>query len=73
MPKDDDGFGPESLNWTNPAADEIDELENRINPHPGKLTGNRMALRTRASLGAIRVLSPPRAIATGDRRARRCI
>lgn len=42
MSKDDEDFDPASLNWTNPAAGEIDELEKTINQHPGRRLGNRL-------------------------------
>jgi hypothetical protein len=40
--KDDEGFDSKSLNWTNPAADEIAELEKRIKQHPGKRLMDRL-------------------------------
>ncbi|MEB0003941.1 hypothetical protein QN357_13490 [Cryobacterium sp. RTC2.1] len=42
MRKDDEVSDPESLNWTNPAADEIDQVEKSIKRHPGKRLDNRL-------------------------------
>ena len=42
MRRDDEDFDPQSLNWTNPASDEIHELTKRINQHPGNRLGNRL-------------------------------
>lgn len=39
---DDDDFDTESLNWTNPDADEIEDLEKRINQHPGNRLADRL-------------------------------
>jgi len=40
--KDDEDFSPWSLNWTNPAVGEINELEKKISQHPGNRLGNRL-------------------------------
>lgn len=42
MSNDDEDFDPESLNWTNPDAQEIEELEKRISQHPGNRLANRL-------------------------------
>ncbi|GAB2555077.1 hypothetical protein [Leucobacter ruminantium] len=42
MRNDDEGFDPESLNWTNPDAQEIEDLEKRISQHPGNRLANRL-------------------------------
>lgn len=42
MSNDDEDFDPESLNWTNPDAQEIEDLEKRIRQHPGNRLANRL-------------------------------
>ncbi|TFB88233.1 hypothetical protein E3O44_06050 [Cryobacterium algoricola] len=42
MHTDDEDLDPGSLNWTNPAAGQMDELEKRISQHPGRRLGNRL-------------------------------
>jgi hypothetical protein len=47
MPKDDEDLARDPLTWSHPARDEIDELDKRIDEHPGKRLADRLDQLTR--------------------------